>query len=54
MSDRQYTAITKAARETTAAFMDVDYTDMEPRIEQVLAGEQRGVSKISIHEHPLS
>ena len=34
----QYTAITKAARETTTAFMDVDYTDMEPRIERVLAG----------------
>ncbi len=34
----EYAAVNKAARETTNAFLDVDYTDMEPRIERVLKG----------------
>jgi Mce-associated membrane protein len=34
----EYAAVDKAARETTLAFLDVDYTDMEPRIKRVLKG----------------
>ncbi|HNB00116.1 MAG TPA: hypothetical protein PKX56_07390 [Marmoricola sp.] len=35
---KEYAAVDKAARETTKAFLDVDYTDMEPRIARVLKG----------------
>jgi len=34
----EYAAVTKAASDTTKAFLDVDYTDMEPRIQKVLKG----------------
>ena len=35
---RQYEDVTEAAREQTEAFLTVDYKDMDPLIEEVLAG----------------
>ena len=35
---QQYDAVTEAAREETLAFLTVDYKDMDPLIEKVLAG----------------
>ncbi len=35
---RQYTQVTKAAREETLAFLTVDYKNMDPLIAKVLAG----------------
>ena len=35
---REYRAVTKAAEAETVAFLTVDYTDMDPLIEKVLAG----------------
>jgi len=35
---REYENVTKAAREQTLAFLTVDYKDMDPLIEKVLAG----------------
>ena len=35
---RQYDQVTKAARDETKAFLTVDYKDMDPLIEKVLAG----------------
>jgi len=35
---RQYAAATKAAEDETVAFLTVDYTNMDPLIEKVLAG----------------
>lgn len=35
---RQYAEVTKAAREETLAFLTVDYKNMDPLIEKVLAG----------------
>ena len=35
---KEYRAVTKAAEDETIAFLTVDYTDMDPLIEKVLAG----------------
>ena len=35
---RQYKEVTSSARKETLAFLTVDYTDMDPLIEKVLAG----------------
>jgi Mce-associated membrane protein len=35
---RQYTAVTRAAREETLAFLTVDYRNMDPLIAKVVAG----------------
>lgn len=51
---KQYTAVSKAAENETVAFLTVDYRDMDPLIEKVLAGatgpfkEQYGGAKANL------